>query len=252
MPDYLYDAFLAEERAYADWPFGPPGIPDLPLRAELDYLNQKSLPSDIEWIFNRLRASISGGTRERFGEVLDAIVETVAAAIDQSDSDAYAIWSKHSVWVGNIADRIDSKAQPAAMLVECINLVGQADTATEQEMCAAMGLWCWGEWLHAESSGDTERKLWAMGQIAISIAEAEFYRGWAFAEMAEKRKLSRRNRDAANKRHQARTQAKVRAKEIWLSKEWRVQVDAARAIAEACHIVPPVALRWIRAFKAGR
>ena len=58
-----------------------------------------------------------------------------------------------------------------------------------------------------------------------------------------------RAKKAADASHEGDRKKKVRAREIWQSKTWRVQADAERKIASECHITQVVAGRWIRKFK---
>jgi hypothetical protein len=134
------------------------------------------------------------------------------------------------------------------MLIQSIDYVGTRETPPRQ-VCAALGLWCYGEYWNAAKQNDYENAANMLHQAASVLAEAEWYRGKEEQESTTRRAISKRHRDSAIKGYEANRQRKLHAFDIWSSREWKPQADAERTIARDCCITQAVAGRWIREFK---
>jgi hypothetical protein len=187
--------------------------------------------------------------KARLADKLLESSKVVLCAIEEVESEAYACWLRHEVWHSRIDDRLRGIDNVAQLVIECLGVVGPPANVTEQEICAAIAIWCIGEWAHFDRAGDERSKSWAIVQAAISLAEAEYWRGVTDRTAQEQRELGHRTRKAAEARHRVNRERKERAFDLWRSRAWKVQADAERAIAEQCHITKEVAGRWVREFK---
>lgn len=226
-----------------EWPHESYLVPDFRLRPSFDYL--EPVPFDPT-VVTRMQQAFGNGNRDVLVTTLNEAREVIESAIENSQSDAYAAWLKHDVWLPTLGDSYRISERPAQLLIESLDLVGTRE-CTEQQVCAAVALWCYGEHFGAVLNGKHETEM--LEQAALALAEAEFYRGMKVqtARMAVVRSV--RNKAAANKGHEANKKRKLRGFEIWDSRHWQVQADAEREIAKQCNITQPVAGRWIRDYK---
>lgn len=244
----LRDAWI-DEKSRGDWPFLRWDIGSLELRADFDYLRWSPRPG-LQAIAYRLRQAFGRKkTRDDLSAALAEASEIVAAAIEVSETDAFHAWERHETWWPVLDESLDGRDHPAEMLADSLALVGAGHSLSDQEVCAAMGLWLVGEASRYETERDYRLKCWAVEQAGIALAEAEWNRGAQYGESQEKRKIANRNKLAASHRHEANRENKRRGLALWLSREWKVQADAERAIANDCHVEKEVAGRWIREFK---
>lgn len=226
-----------------EWPQADYSVPDFCLRPSFDYL--EPVPFDPP-IVTRMQQAFGDGNRDALVAALNEAREVMEGAIESSRSDAYLAWLKHDVWLPTLGDSYKISERPAQLLTECIGVVGTRE-CTEQQVCAAVALWCYGEHFGTVLNGKHETEM--LEQAALALAEAEFYRGMdaQTARMAVVRSV--RNKAAADKGHEANKIRKLHGFEIWDSRRWQVQADAEREIAKQCNITQPVAGRWIRDYK---
>lgn len=239
-----YDAWLDEVNT-GDWPFERWALPNLDLREDYDYLRRYSFNSPIIY---RLRSNFKPNDRGSLIATLNEAKEIVETAIENSEADAYSAWLGHEVWLPVLDDSIRSDTQPAQILIESIDYVG-TNEFEPQQVCAAMGIWCYGEYSNALGQDNHMQAIDYLHEAALALAEAEWYRGKKEQELTVRRQLSKRNRIAAEKGHTAHRENKLQGFVIWDSRKWRVQADAEREIASQCNITQAVAGRWIREFK---
>lgn len=226
-----------------DWPEADYQLPDFPLRASFDYFGPAPFDPDI---VSRMRQAFGNANRDVLLAVLKEANETIESAVEHSSTTAYEVWLNHEAWLPPLGDSYLLSKEPARLLIESIDLVGVSGFS-EQQVCAAVALWCYGE--HCGALLRNEHDTQMLEQAALALAEAEFQRGMAESASLSAEEISKRNRAAAEKRHESNKRNKLRGFEIWTSRCWQVQADAEREIARQCHIVQAVAGRWIREFK---
>ncbi|MEO8804133.1 MAG: hypothetical protein ABI304_01995 [Rudaea sp.] len=242
------DAWL-EEKSTGDWPFDRWLLSEFSLREDHNYFDVHRPSVGLgPLLHSALQAFGPPKRRAKLENVLHRAVELVETAIDISQADARDSWVSHEAWLSVIDESLSGEDDPAEIVIESI-VMTHTDDATAQELCAAVALWAFGEYAYYAKIDDRERKAWAIRQGAISFAEAQFRFGLCLSERKQLAKLTRRNREAANKGHIANRENKLRGQEIWKSRAWTVQADAERAIAKACSITKEVAGRWVRQFK---
>ena len=226
-----------------EWPHEDYLVPDFRLRPSFDYL--VPVPFDPP-VVTRMQQTFGSGNRDALVAALSEAREVMEGAIENSQSDAHAAWLKHDVWLPTLGDSYRISERPAQLLIESIDMVGTRE-CTEQRVCAAVALWCYGEHFGRVLDGKHEAEM--LEQAALALAEAEFYRGLDVqtARMAVVRSV--RNKAAADKRHEANKKNKLRGFEVWVSRSWQVQADAEREIAKQCNITQAVAGRWVREYK---
>lgn len=241
-----------------DWYQTNWSMPELALRPTFDYL--KPVPFD-SGILGRLQAAFRvSGIREApelhderativLLACLNAVKDTVECAKEISGLDAHAFWMKHEIWIAPIDERISGATAPAALFIESKDAYGVPDEHDLQQLCAAIGLWCYGEQARLAETKDYPRAMAMLEQAALALAEADWHRGAKYQKRVSKKELAERNRAAAGKRHEVNKRNKLSGFELWQSRDWKVQADAERAIADHCHITKDVAGRWIRDFK---
>lgn len=241
-----------------DWYQTNWAMPELSLRQSFDYLTP--VPFDNGIHFRLQLAFRVRGIREApelhderataaLRDTLSAVKETVEIAKEVSGADAHAFWMRHEIWIATIDERISGAKAPAALFIESKDAYGVPDDQDPQQLCAAIGLWCYGEHVHLVETNNYPRAVTMLEQAALALAEADWYRGQRDQARTDKGDIAKRNRAAANKRHEANKQNKLRGFGVWCSRSWRVQADAEREIASQCHITQVVAGRWIREFK---
>lgn len=244
-----YDAWLWEKDR-RDWPFERWLLPDLDLRTGHEYLPRFSTwlrSKGINSLVFRL-VDIFKADMKHLRQALKECESIVGAAIDHSESEAHDNWLCHEVWLPVIDETIEAADEPAEMFVQSL-LITESDDFNKSNLCAAIGLWCAGEWAYFKATQNELNAERMLIQVSIALAEAEFYSAKETARLTAKRAASERARKAAVASHTEHHNRKLRAQEIWQSRQWLVQADAERKIASECHISLPVAGRWIREFK---
>lgn len=244
------DAWI-DEKALGEWPFDRWDIGSLPMR---DGYNYTGYPwggaSGLMSIHHGLLSIFGhGSTNERLRAALDEVVEVVKAAIEQSDTDAHQSWVNHEVWLPVLDDSLNGDECPADMFVQSLGYVGTGGEFSEQELCAALGLWLIAEYRHLPTKADW-RHPELLAQIGVCASEAQFHRGFDEGQKTEATKVAKRSQTANDARHAA-NRARVKEAEQWWSANARgkmTQAEAARQIASKFHVVEEVAKRYVRAF----
>lgn len=246
----ILDAWI-DEKALGDWPFDRWSIGSLPFREDYDYFYHPNLVSGVGALHYRLSSvfGLRSDRKAKLRRALNAAVEIVDSAIENSDADAFSCWESQELWLPVLDDTLNGSERPADMLAQSIDYVGVPDEASAREVSAALGLWLIGE-LQALPKNENWMHASILVQIAIATAEAEFYRGLDEAKKDEQRELTSRAQKANTARHAA-NRARVKEAESWWidSGQNMSQAQASRDIAARFHVVEDVAKRWVRQFK---
>lgn len=243
------DAWL-DELEFGDWPFKRWEIAySLDLREGFTYTQHTRVRRGVDAIHYRLRNAFGlNRGNEELEVALNKVDQVVTDAVDHSRSEAMTTWLRHEVWLPVLDEGNNGEDDPAEILIDSLEVLG-FDADEKLEACAALGLWLLGEHWYAEGNANRDHGAWALTQAAIVLAEAEYSRGELAAIKSQARRVSKRNLDAAVKRHESNRRNKELGRAIWDGKVWNVQADAERAISSQCNITISVAGRWIREFK---
>jgi hypothetical protein len=244
--DKYYQAWLEEEGLY-----GGPEIPELSLNRSASELENEG--GFLSPIFSRLHEILGFSTREYFhskiATLLREATEIISAAVEKGRADAYATWLKHELWVPTLDETFSGDQNPGQLFVQALEIIGPLYDSSSAELSAAVSYYCIHKTLDAKSRGDASGSDKLLVEAAVAATTAAYYHGLSFGSQQDRQVMSKRNRAAANARHAFNRANKEKGLKIWLSRDWKPQADAERAIAAAANITQPVAARWIREFK---